>query len=238
MRYKVTNPLEVEFSTGRITPYLRRTVAEIQAAWDQRYDTALSDSSADEAEEDMCPRDEDTGKPDWQAQHGSVETPTVSHLMLPADWKQEPYWVTRPAYEVVHELYGFPPERIPDTDPERLLGAERRANAGLILQRLEYRAGPLWPVVLGAVVQGKTMADIGREHGGNSVNSAKVGRPLVVAGLRLCAYAFGEIERGLTPEEARRLPPRPIKSIATDRYFARQRAIEANGFLLAPDCHP
>jgi hypothetical protein len=231
MRYKVANPIQVEFSTKRISPYLRRTTYEIAAAWEQLHGIGTKFTAG---EVEIAQNDDEDGIVDPSVSVITVETPTVRHLMIPAEPTKAPdYWKTRPA----HEVCGYPPDLIPDSNPDRLIGAERRANAGLILQRLEYRAGPLWPVVLDAVVFGKTMSDIGRRFGGgNSVDAAKVGRPLVVAGLRLCARALDEIARGQTPDEARRYVPMrlPTKSIAVENAIMR-RIARAPGRPLGPE---
>jgi hypothetical protein len=193
MRYHATNPLQVEFSTGRISPALKYYAQEVATAWEQAHRLDVPNGDDDDVALDITSPFHDGDDPsEFADQRGSVEKPTVSHLMLPADPKAEPYWVNSPW----HEVCGFPPELIAGTDPTRLRGAECGANAKVILQRLEYRCAHLWPIVLDAVIRRKTMAEIGEAFGGNSQSAASIGRAMVVAGLRFCRLVLDDLGRG------------------------------------------
>jgi hypothetical protein len=79
------------------------------------------------------------------------------------------------------------------TDPLELIGPEIGAQGALICQRLLYSARQLYDPMINAVVFRHTMVDIGKLHGGNSVNSAAIGREKVRDGLLFAKKVFDDL---------------------------------------------
>jgi hypothetical protein len=71
--------------------------------------------------------------------------------------------------------------------------SERRIYARQVCQFLRFRLMHLWRPLVDATVFGRTMADIGRDFGGNKEDSAKLGRQKVIDGLLLARECFWDL---------------------------------------------
>lgn len=78
-------------------------------------------------------------------------------------------------------------------EPGNAVGLMRRVHAVQACQTLRYRTMHLWRPLIYAVVFAKTMAEIGREYGGNKEDSAKLGRQKVIDALLLAREVFWDL---------------------------------------------
>lgn len=74
-----------------------------------------------------------------------------------------------------------------------LIGAEIREDAKKICKLLQYRLAHLYEPLVDALVLGKTMKEIGLQFGGNSNNSAALGREKVLDGLKFVKLVFDDL---------------------------------------------
>lgn len=82
-----------------------------------------------------------------------------------------------------------------------LTGPERHARACQVLRLVRYRCGHLWPDLLLAVVDDASMTEIGGALGGNSRDSARLGRQRVSDALQFAEAALADMERWATRQE-------------------------------------
>lgn len=113
--------------------------------------------------------------------------------LLPSDLRE--------AAEVFDEFYYLahtPPARPTISECQsfgRLTGPECHARARQVLRLLEYRCGHLYADLVRVVIQDESMAAIGADLGGNTKDSAKLGRLRVTDALTFTRAALADIDR-------------------------------------------
>ncbi len=76
-----------------------------------------------------------------------------------------------------------------------LIGAEIREDAKKICKLLQYRLAHLYRPLVDALVLSKTMKEIGLQYGGNSSNSAALGREKVLDALKFVKLVFDDLAK-------------------------------------------
>lgn len=95
---------------------------------------------------------------------------------------------------------------------ETLLNSDRRLDATHAAAFIRYRLMHLWRPLVEATVFGKTMADIGRDYGGNKEDSAKLGRQKVVDALLIAQQCFWDLNDMRRYEQAAVAASQPMAS--------------------------
>jgi len=115
-----------------------------------------------------------------------------------------------------------------------LTSPERRVCAQQVLGLVAYRCGHLWADLLRAVIDDESMTEIGGPLGGNSRDSARLGRQRVTDALTFAASARADIDRWSRAQERAITTGQAIRPIVA-RAIGQQSAAPAWIHTLAND---
>jgi hypothetical protein len=116
----------------------------------------------------------------------------------------------------------FNPDLVRSTDPLRLIGAERIADAALLVQKLHARCGHLWAPLVRYLLGVRTFEQIGDDNGGNSASAGPIGREKVRDALMFCRDVIDGQDQ--TPRPANDNYRRRIPDLAVRNAIIRHAA--------------
>ncbi|MCB4771804.1 hypothetical protein LGR54_24640 [Ancylobacter sp. Lp-2] len=112
--------------------------------------------------------------------------------LLPAELRE-----TAAVFDELYHLAHTPPARPTIYECQslgRLTGPERQARARQVLRLLQYRCGHLYRDLVRAVIHDEPMAAIGADLGGNTKDSARLGRQRVADALTFARSALADMD--------------------------------------------
>jgi hypothetical protein len=174
-------PLEVEFKEGRIPAFYWYYAAHFAQVFER--------ANAQEAPGHLFYDQNDAAGFDDDIGAQSIAIHSIIHGALAEDCE------SRAGINLVSAVTSTDPVATGYSTPARfaLIGAEIREDAKKISELLKYRLAHLYQPLVDAVVLGKSMAAIGVRFGGNTSNSAKLGREKVLDGLKFAKLVFDDL---------------------------------------------
>ncbi|MGU3492921.1 hypothetical protein ACLBXM_02665 [Xanthobacteraceae bacterium A53D] len=113
---------------------------------------------------------------------------------------------TAEAFEIVYQQAHTPPAsptKAECLNRSALTAPERHARGRQMLRLIEYRCGHLYIDLVSAVIEDEPMSTIGARYGGNTKDSAKIGRLRVVDALTFAQGAMRDLARWEASQQAR-----------------------------------